>query len=137
MTTISLFESLPTTSAVPTPLTVPPFSGIYFKTKLPLTTTFTRPSDCFQTWAEARLPSTVLIHDGEARGYYVHGQPKAGDYVASCYPPRLYGGWLAVVLWSPGVCPSNYFAVSTSVVGATTVAGCCSRYIITHDNVDL
>ena len=82
---------------------------------LPLTTEFTPPADCFKTWTVDFYDKSKLNHD------FDHVQ------ATSCYPSGFT--WdLAIYLWSPGVCPHDYFTVSTSIQDSTTLAACCSRY---------
>jgi hypothetical protein len=83
---------------------------------LPLTTTFTEPPDCFQSWTIG-YASSILEHD-----------PYYDSETKTCFPSG-FTNYLPQYLWSPGVCPSNYFTVSTSIHGTITSAGCCFRCV--------
>lgn len=98
---------------------------------LPLTTTFTPPSNCF---TDVSLLSGIGYPISYSVGF------GAGNEVSDCSPCWLGlattstcfpSGYSSSAIYSPGSCPSNYYVACSSInsIGTVTetVATCCPR----------
>lgn len=99
-------------------ITAPPASTTLASSALPLTTIFTPPYSCLQSW------NTVPFTSESANTSYNLLGPIDGR-------PCLPTGWKPDTYFSPGLCPQNY-TIATSTVDTTlteTRAQCCPKWV--------
>lgn len=100
---------------------------------VPLTTVFTSPASCSTRHFTILGYSFVDRFYGDRTAYWDYAVDDAATL--SCYPSRFAEAWtqerLAIssstAIFSPGICPSHYTTVNTSLYNAAeeTFATCC------------
>ncbi|KAE8376928.1 hypothetical protein BDV26DRAFT_293610 [Aspergillus bertholletiae] len=88
-------------------------------TIIPLTTIFTPPPDCSNSWTFAPISSGSAVN-----GILLKN---AVSVVSSCYPPGFSntGTAMATHVFSPGHCPMGYTSADITINGPATTATCC------------